>query len=899
MRRRPVLCSARERRWWSAKPPARRLAESIGLVALGVVIIALAVTGTLFDDGDTKSLLALVLSPVLIVVFAVRGVRAAGVRALRWVFLAVALGLLMPSAALAGWSAPTTVSEPGLDAFDPAVAVNARGDAAIAWHWRIDPYRSNVQVVTRSAGGSFGAPQTISTSTDADGNNVQNAEPDVAIDAEGNVMVVWRKTARRGPYTVASSTEAAFKPAGGAFRAPATLDVHDGSTGGAHPFVGFDARGNAVALWSEVDPYVHVARRPAGGSWSAAAAIPNPGSGIARVAFAASANGDGLAAWMTNLRVFAATLRPGEAPSVQELSASDPVNLTAAMDYAGNAAVGWLDWTDTDTEHRAFQRLVHRPAGGMFGATETIAEVRRCCAGSPAGALHAGLTAVAWPDATLSDSFNAAAFRTADGSYLPRESYTSSVVLDLRLAFDGDGALIAAWRRYDDRATQQGRAMAAVRPAGGQFSGQAETLSAIDSNVWPGDLAAAGNGRALAVWPRGGHPFHIEVAERQPAAAPQPAPSDPEPPAEEEPAPAEPQPQPSANSDTSTSTTDSSDSQQTSPQSTTAPAPSPQPAPSASTAAAGSGGDPAPRRDLTAGAARVSAYGGVRAWSAPAADGRWQLVLARGDQARTADVRPRGVPFDVDLGPDGDGGVVAVYSRCDTEPEVLAATAPDPAWATGRGCDLYRLDIGSGRETKLGGASTGQASEFLPSIWKDDVAFARVYPRNTNGHSTFPYLYVRPLDGSKPSARQPGGSRGRTGLPGPTGLDLYGRRLGFAWAYLDEDGGIAEARIDELAGDHQVIDKTGFAKSRARFLGPTFSRGRLFYAMQRTLGQRSLTSRIERYRLSTAGRSHADVPAFLTSATRDEGTTILTRCQRPQADCAVATPSTSFSAPAR
>jgi hypothetical protein len=67
-----MLGTRRERHDWSAKPPGRRLALSIGFVAL-------AATGLLFDGTrDYKRVLALVVAPVLIVVFAVRGARAAG-----------------------------------------------------------------------------------------------------------------------------------------------------------------------------------------------------------------------------------------------------------------------------------------------------------------------------------------------------------------------------------------------------------------------------------------------------------------------------------------------------------------------------------------------------------------------------------------------------------------------------------------------------------------------------------------------------------------------------------------------------------------------------------------------------------------------------------------------------
>ncbi len=73
-----------------------------------------------------------------------------------------------------------------------------------------------------------------------------------------------------------------------------------------------------------------------------------------------------------------------------------------------------------------------------------------------------------------------------------------------------------------------------------------------------------------------------------------------------------------------------------------------------------------------AGPTTVAAYRGTVAFSRYA-DGRYTLVLQTGRVETPVRTPPRDVPFDVDLGPDGRGTTVAVYSRC----------AEDPAyWAT-------------------------------------------------------------------------------------------------------------------------------------------------------------------------------------------------------------------------
>jgi hypothetical protein len=227
----------------------------------------------------------------------------------------------------------------------------------------------------------------------------------------------------------------------------------------------------------------------------------------------------------------------------------------------------------------------------------------------------------------------------------------------------------------------------------------------------------------------------------------------------------------------------------------------------------------------------IAAYQDVVAWSArDAATGRWSLVTSRGP----VPVPSRGAPFDVDLGPGTADEVVAVYSRCERETGGLGvyATLVEP-W---RGCDLYRATL-DGREQRIAAASSPTADETWPSIWKGRIAFARRYDRKR----AYPYLYVN--DGGR-SARVPGGQRNACGTSGrctdprrsrPTGLELYGRRLGFSWAYQ----GIAETpafdvRVHDVDGDARtVVDRfpggglTGVTPS-----WPGFQGGSVFWSRQ-------------------------------------------------------------------
>jgi hypothetical protein len=165
------------------------------------------------------------------------------------------------------------------------------------------------------------------------------------------------------------------------------------------------------------------------------------------------------------------------------------------------------------------------------------------------------------------------------------------------------------------------------------------------------------------------------------------------------------------------------------------------------------------------------------------------------------------------------------------------------------------LDVLGGEETKLEGASTDQSSEYLPSIWRDSVAFARVFEQRDGRRGDLPYLYVRPLEGGE-SKRQPGGSRGDDGLPGPTGLDLYGRRMSLTWEWRKGDRLRSELRLDTVGGDHALIKRLGSQEAPANIVTPVGDRGRIFAGARRLLDD-GHEDRLLRLRLSTNEFSEA------------------------------------------
>ena len=268
--------------------------------------------------------------------------------------------------------------------------------------------------------------------------------------------------------------------------------------------------------------------------------------------------------------------------------------------------------------------------------------------------------------------------------------------------------------------------------------------------------------------------------------------------------------------------------------------------------------------------APVSFFAGRLAWSAfDPAQGSYRLMTHSRGATSAVPVRPRGVPFDVDLGPDEHGDTVAVYSRCGREPGEAGTAAKIPKWRTGRGCDVFKFSFAAGRETRVAAANSAAGSEFLPSIWKTRISFARVYERRRGKAGDRAHLYARPVTGPGPSRRLTPGPRaagvrycspsGRCSVPvetGPTALDMRGRRVAFAWgtsiARCERGTGIW---LDTVGGGRRAIDHACSTEMQGReVVSPTISDGRVRYVRSLLAGELGTGSFFREYRIGSRRR---------------------------------------------
>lgn len=176
--------------------------------------------------------------------------------------LAVMLTLLVCSSlAFAGWSAPQSFGVSRYGHVSSALAVDARGDAAVAWatggSMRNRPFRTSVNITARTAGGR------LSTRTVWSSNNAELRNLSVVLGA-GEVTVVWDSRSRAEAKGTTTVIRAAYGPLIGRWRPPRVIrripyepsyppipwDQHLAVAPNGEVLLAF----NALDLWSHVGP---------------------------------------------------------------------------------------------------------------------------------------------------------------------------------------------------------------------------------------------------------------------------------------------------------------------------------------------------------------------------------------------------------------------------------------------------------------------------------------------------------------------------------------------------------------------------------------------------------------------------------------------------------------------
>jgi hypothetical protein len=141
------------------------------------------------------------------------------------------------------WDVPQTVSDPGVSASGPAIAVDPSGNVVAAWT-QSDGTNLRITTAYRPAGGSFGASTVVSVA------GFDASAPDVSMDNSGNALVGWQRT---DGTKLRVQTAIRSPGAGGAFGAITTLSDAGQDAFGLQVAAGPSVDANGTAIWTRSD----------------------------------------------------------------------------------------------------------------------------------------------------------------------------------------------------------------------------------------------------------------------------------------------------------------------------------------------------------------------------------------------------------------------------------------------------------------------------------------------------------------------------------------------------------------------------------------------------------------------------------------------------------------------
>lgn len=254
------------------------------------------------------------------------------------------------------WSAPLTISTfTALPSIPPQIAVNGSGDAVVVWQ---EPVGVNFEVrgAFKPAGGSWSAPQTISTES------ATIKSLDVAMNDAGYIAAVWDETV----------IKAATVQFGGVWSAPVVisnaLDV------GVFASVGIDGSGNAVATWfNGTTGLPQSASLPFGGLWSAPVNLSSVSADIPFL----DMNASGYAVVVferfngVNFLVESTALQFGGSWSTPQQISTPGLDAYQPNVAISDSGIIYAIWT-IDTGVTGGVQSAHRTTGGSWSAVEPI-----------------------------------------------------------------------------------------------------------------------------------------------------------------------------------------------------------------------------------------------------------------------------------------------------------------------------------------------------------------------------------------------------------------------------------------------------------------------------------------------------------------------------------------------
>ncbi len=386
------------------------------------------------------------------------------------------------------WGGPELISLSQGSASDPDIAVDASGNAIAVWR---ESFQNEQTVWSNryTAGVGWGTAEIIKT---APGNALQL--PKVAVDPAGNAIAVWEQST---PPII--SVYANRYTAGGGWGTAVLLETDDvnKATG---PQVGIDASGNAIAVWGQSDgvrPSIWANRYTAGVGWGTAALIETDDTvDYLSPEIAVNPSGNAVAVWNPNsaggligLNQYTPGVGWGLSAVFSSGGPGSPGSAAVAIDPSGNAVAVWHE-SDLSPMGLSEIRASYYTAGGSWSLSQSI---------GPAVDFFSGLPD---PDVAMDPGGNAMVVWTYDPFSIGWNRYTAGVGWSAsgppigggvgRIEMDPSGNAVAVVSAYPD--------IISIVYTAGVGWGTAAVIETEVGDAYGGAVAVAPDGDAIAVW---------------------------------------------------------------------------------------------------------------------------------------------------------------------------------------------------------------------------------------------------------------------------------------------------------------------------------------------------------------------------------------------------------------
>jgi hypothetical protein len=354
-----------------------------------------------------------------------------------------------------GWSVPEEVSNVAPGPRNPAVAVNATGDAIVVWQ-EGTPSGAGIMAALGDATGNWGAAETVSVGFDL-------GRPMVGIDSSGDAVAAWREELPNTEYgtgvrVLESGTWGSLATYG-----PISASYEDRR-------LAVDPAGDAV-LVNSYEGAIEAVSRSAGGSWGGVETLKSGGgSRIQTPQLAISGDGEATVVWANggngNAAIEAARMDvAGIWGNAEEVHAAGNLHQPSiAIDDAGKATAVWANYEFAGGW--AFESATQDPGGSWTAApafavpTESYEPQIKLM---PSGAA----TVLWWPwRESVHHYAVAAAERAADGTWGPELELgdEGEEIYFPTFTTDAAGGVTVAWQSEGSN-DQVIRSVAMPRPA--------------------------------------------------------------------------------------------------------------------------------------------------------------------------------------------------------------------------------------------------------------------------------------------------------------------------------------------------------------------------------------------------------------------------------------------------